>query len=286
MVIVRLVGGLGNQMFQYALGRALALRHGVPLKLDLSAFEHYKIHGYCLNRLRIAEDYASPGDLRRVKAPGALRRKLYRLLGSGTGAWVREAGFQYDPTIFSLQPPLYLDGYWQSEKYFILARDALLREFVIRDSLDSANSQAEEQIAGCNSVALHVRRGDYVTNPHVNAVHGLCGLEYYQRAAEVMAERVSEPVIFAFSDDPEWAKAHLRFAFPTTIVSLNDSSRNHWDLHLMSRCKHQIIANSSFSWWAAWLNRHAHKTVVAPRRWFKQDDINTEDLIPSRWLRI
>ena len=286
MVIVRLIGGLGNQMFQYALGRALALRHGVPVKLDIGGFEQYKVHGYCLNRLRIVEQYARPDEVRAIKLPGALPRILNRLFGLAPNGWVREAAFHFDPTVMVLRPPLYLEGYWQSEKYFAAVRDVIRGEFTIRDSLNSQNRAVEERISNCNSVALHVRRGDYVSNPRTNAVHGVCGVEYYQRAAQLIGERIPRPEFFIFSDDPEWAKANLRLSFPSTVVNLNDASRSHWDLHLMSRCRHQIIANSSFSWWAAWLNGEASKIVIAPRRWFKQSDANTADLIPAGWLRV
>jgi hypothetical protein len=288
MVIVRLIGGLGNQMFQYALGRALASRHAVPLKLDLSGYREYTLHGYRLDHLKIAAEVAEDGDLPAFRQAGRIGSRIAKILGNlGLAAKVvREDGFQFKSAVLDTRPPLYLEGYWQSEKYFARVAGELRSEFALREPMDAQNLAMAARIAGCNSVAIHVRRGDYVSNPTTNEVHGTCGLDYYDRACACIAERVESAHAFVFSDDIGWARANLRVPFPVTFVDLNGDARNHLDLHLMAACRHQIIANSSFSWWAAWLNPNVDKAVVAPRRWFRRQDIDTRDLLPPAWLAI
>jgi len=285
MVIVRLIGGLGNQMFQYALGRTLSQRHAVPLKLDISGYGEYTLHGYCLNRLRIKEVIADEGEISRLRGRGSRARILRLLARAGFGTRrVLERGFQFQPAVLDVRPPLYLEGYWQSEKYFASAAGVLREEFALREPMDEANRAMADLIGSCDSVAVHVRRGDYVSNAETNAVHGVCGDDYYAAASKIIMQRIARPHAFVFSDDIGWTRQHLALGMPTTYVDLNPSSRNHLDLHLMAACRHQIIANSSFSWWAAWLNDNPGKTVVAPRRWFRKEDIDTRDLLPAAWL--
>jgi hypothetical protein len=139
------------------------------------------------------------------------------------------------------------------------------------------------RIAGCNAVSLHVRRGDYVSNPDSSRVHGLCGADYHQAAVRRIAEVVPQPHLFVFSDDPQWAAGNLHLDHPATIVTGNDTRRDYEDLHLMSLCKHHIVANSSFSWWGAWLDTNPDKIVIAPERWFAHEQHDTRDLLPPTW---
>jgi hypothetical protein len=142
------------------------------------------------------------------------------------------------------------------------------------------------RIAGCNAVSLHVRRGDYVSNPDSSRVHALCGMDYHQTAVRRIAEVSPQPHLFVFSDDPEWAARNLHLDHPMTIVTGNDTRHDYEDLHLMSLCKHHVVANSSFSWWGAWLNGNADKIVIAPARWFASGKFDTRDLFPSSWTTI
>ncbi len=296
MVIVRLIGGLGNQMFQYAAGRSLALRHGVALKLDISGFADYPLRRYSLGCFNIVEEFASPEEIARVKSPP--RRRLVRLIRrawrkvAGPPPYYRQPVFQesmlrpFDPNIWRTPRDVYLDGYWQSEKYFKDIEHIIRSEFTFRPEQDLQSRDIAAMIAETNSVSIHVRRGDYVSNPLTNRVHGVCGLDYYAACVRFMADRVGKPHFFVFSDEPEWAAENLRFAYPMTFVTHNRDGREYEDLRLMSLCRHHIIANSSFSWWGAWLNARAGKIVLAPQRWFNEPDRDTSDLVPDGWIRV
>ena len=133
---------------------------------------------------------------------------------------------------------------------------------------------------------MHIRRGDYVSNPTTNKLHGTCSLEYYHNAVDIIAAKVSNPHFFIFSDDHEWARNNFKIDYPLTFVAHNNAGKNYEDMRLMSLCKHHIIANSSFSWWGAWLGSNPKKIVCAPRGWFKDKSLNTNDIIPSDWSRI
>jgi len=156
----------------------------------------------------------------------------------------------------------------------------------VKDEPDNVNFQTAERISAVNAVCVHIRRGDYVSNPTTNQFHGNCSLEYYRPAMGIMALKVEDPNYFIFSDDPEWASDSLKGASSMTTVDHNKADRNYEDLRLMSLCKHHIIANSTFSWWGAWLCKYTGKIVIAPRRWFRDELLNTSDLIPTGWKRI
>jgi hypothetical protein len=205
----------------------------------------------------------------------ALRRK----------EWVMEPQFGYWPEFESIPDHCCLSGYWQSEKYFKRYESAIRGEFAFRHPLDARNAELAAEIGSVSAVSLHVRRGDYSSNPKTRAIHGLCSLEYYRAAIEHIAKRVELPCFFVFSDDIGWARDHLDVGFRCSFIGHNQGERNFVDMHLMSLCKHHIIANSSFSWWGAWLNPDPEKTVIAPRRWFA-NDTPTGDLIPEEWVRL
>jgi hypothetical protein len=300
LVVVRLAGGLGNQMFQYAAGFALALRRGVELKVDLSWFGQ---HGrdtrrqFELDAFPIGAGVATPQDLaqfgraRRSRWPIQVTQILSRFpqapgwLGRDRAGY-RERHFHFDPRVLDLEPPVYLDGYWQSERYFADFADAVRMEFTPRKPLEPENAALAARVDGVHAVALHVRRGDYVLNPTTNRYHGTCEPQYYCNAVDYIAQRVAEPHLFVFSDDPQWVRSNLHFAIPTTFVDVNSPQRGYRDMQLMALCRHHIVANSSFSWWGAWLSTWRQKIVVAPERWFNDDSINTRDLVPEGWVRL
>lgn len=283
MIITRLIGGLGNQLFQYAIGRALAIRNNDVLKLDVSGFETYKLHAYSLGAFNIVENFSVPEETdlffpRNVFARLKMKRGNYRVLvDQKKGA---------DTSILDKNGHLYLDGSWQSEKYFKDIRETILQEFAVRADITEDNRFVADQMATVNAVSLHVRRGDYVSDHKTNQFHGTCDLVYYQRAIEHIAERVDVPHFFVFSDDPQWTRENLKIPFLKTFVTHNDAKTNYEDLRLMSFCKHSIIANSTFSWWGAWLNRNPFKIVIAPRKWFNSNTLDTKDLIPSAWVQL
>lgn len=291
MVIVDIIGGLGNQMFQYAAARALALRKGVPLKLDISGFATYGLHqGFELSRVfNIEIDIAKSEDVQKMlgwqskpRIRGILSRRRYAVLRSKN--FVIEPGFHYWKGICELPSNCYLKGFWQSEKYFIDAAALLHKDFTFRQPFDNKNAECAALISQVNAVSLHVRRGDYVSDSRTAAVHGLCSAEYYRAALRVVSERVTSPHIFVFSDDMRWAKENLPLESPVHYVDLNQGEYSFNDMRLMSMCKHNIIANSSFSWWAAWLNSSPEKIVIAPSRWFNTGHHDTRDVYCPSWF--
>lgn len=292
VVISRLIGGLGNQMFQYAVGRAVADRHCVPLLLDVSGFRDYDLRRYELDAFAICAGIASEEQLAAFTRP-TQRQGLWtglkkRLIGALSQSVLREMSFTYDARIETARPPVFLDGYWQSEKYFAHLALMLQREFALKDSLDQANREVLRQIegAGARAVSLHVRRGDYVSNPQTAQYHGVCTIDYYRSAVERMSRHVASPHFFIFSDDHAWVQANLDLPHATTLLQVNDADHGMFDLTLMKSCGHHIIANSSFSWWGAWLNPSPDKIVIAPHHWFRESANDTGDLLPSAWIRL
>lgn len=292
MVIVNLIGGLGNQMFQYATARAVAHAYNVPLLLNASGFENYDLRRYELDELAINARLATEADLIQAGVNSKPRNffdKVQKAIGLDRSAKLfKEQSFAYDERIEHVAPPVYLDGYWQSERYFLRIADLLRQEFQLKKPIDIANMGLATQIsdAGKFAVSLHVRRGDYVTNPHTAEYHGICSLDYYRAAVNYVAERVGTPHFFVFSDDIPWVKENLKLVHPATFVDLNGADRGAWDMALMKICRHHVIANSSFSWWGAWLNPHVDKMVVAPKRWFAGASHDTADLLPKSWILI
>lgn len=288
MVITKLLGGLGNQMFQYAAGRSLALANGCELKLDTSAFDRYKIHsGYGLETFSIVAGIATSGEVRNLagstrKIPRLIRHKLGILRKS----YFFEKNFDFDPALLECSLPVYIDGYWQSYKYFEGVADQIRSELKPRHSLQGENLQLAQRIAEENSVSVHVRRGDYVSNKVASNVHGFVGLAYYEAVLDRISQEVDFPHFFVFSDDLKWVMEHLKFPGDVTFVSHNSGADAYEDMRLMSLCKHHVMANSTFSWWAAWLGWMPSKKVFYPGNWFRSKLHNVSSLNPPAWIRV
>lgn len=288
-IIVRVVGGLGNQMFQYACGRAAALRCNRPLLLDLSAFDRYKLHQYGLDSFRISAQTAP----RRLQTGSVMQASLRRL-GLSTYWHMKLQGFDCieEGDVLSFQSRMlephakaYLDGYWQDETYFADAADIIRAEFQLRRLGATSNARVKTD-DDSPLVSLHIRRGDYVHNPMAHSVHGVLGLDYYHDAVRLLAKRIGERFrIVVFSDDIEWAHQNLAFRQPLSFVS-GSTDTPHEDLHMMASCDHHIIANSSFSWWGAWLNPSVTKVVITPKRWFAAPELAHINICPPSWERI
>jgi len=285
MIITKLKGGLGNQMFQYALGRHLATKNKTELKLDISSLGEGTASGdtvrtFGLQNFAIEVQVASPEEINKIKTSSylaILRRKISnRIFGDQT--------VRFNPKILSLPNNTYLDGYWQSPLYFDAIRNTLLDEFTPTSALSEYGQNIEIQMKKSDSISIHIRRGDYAKNPKVTKEFGVCGLSYYSRALTKIKERVNNPYFFVFSDDIEWVKENLPLGNNVTFVS-DSTLMDFQELYLMSKCKHNIIANSSFSWWGAWLNNNSNKVVVAPTPWFDKSIYDT-NLLPDTWIQI
>lgn len=292
MIVTCIIGGLGNQMFQYATGRSLSLSLGTTLKLDTRGFFSYKLHqGFELERLFSCHtEIATDDDLRlvlgwqRVKLAQRLLR-IPQLKNLRYKSYVVEPHFNYWDGVNNLKDNVYLDGYWQSEKYFHEFADKIREDFTFKLPFSNQNADIADQIDQVQAVSLHVRRGDYVNNAKTSATHGLCSLDYYRAAIQHIIKQVENPHFFVFSDDIAWVKNNLKIDSPHQFVDHNSGEENYNDMRLMSLCKHNIIANSSFSWWAAWLNNNPQKIVIAPQNWFSRK-VNVSDLMPYGWIRI
>ncbi len=298
MIILALKGGLGNQMFQYALGRRMAHIRRTELKLDLSYYD-FQAHGitedtprkYRLSTLNIKESIATdeeialffPTDKVSLKLLNGLRN---RLLPYYLGSIVKEKASSFDPAILKTRKHVYLNGYWQTEKYFLDLASLIRSEFTVKSPLNEINLSIANQMRPTNSVSIHVRRGDYIINQATHDFHGVCSLDYYKRAVAEISAEITDPLFFVFSDDPEWTQDNIQLHHPTVFVTHNGVEEEYEDLRLMSLCKHHIIANSSFSWWGAWLGTNRDKIVIAPKKWFNTADMDTKDLLPERWRKM
>lgn len=279
MITARLHGRLGNQMFQYAAGRALAERLGVPLALD-SRLAEQRGEGVLTRVFDL--DLMPPVPTAPLKQETPLRYALWRGLKLKPQIR-RERGLGYNADFETWGDGSYLHGYWQSEKYFGSVSDRIRADFTFPEFSNSQNAEMAARISEDHAVSLHVRRGDYVAL----AAHVLCDQSYYEAALRPILEGLPQtPTIYVFSDDPNWAKANLPLPCQKVVVDFNGPETDFEDMRLMSLCSHNIIANSSFSWWAAWLNANPQKRVAGPAQWFGDAKLSNPDILPPSWFRI
>lgn len=283
MIVTRLFGGAGNQLFQYAAGRALADRLGTELALD----RRYMVlwderRGDCFAHYR-GTRLVEPDRLPPSKFDGLLRYGLWRRFGRNP-RFHRERGLGFNEGFFDLPDNTYLHGYWQSPRYFGASAGRIREDLRLTTPLDAANREMAQRIAEAPvAVSVHVRRGDYVADGGFAA----CPPDYYAAAVARLTADLGRPfACFVFSNDPAWARENLSLGHETVVVDINDEARGHFDMHLQSLCDHNIIANSTFSWWGAWLNDNPDKTVIAPKRWFAPGKPANPDLCPPGWLRL
>lgn len=281
-IVSRLFGGAGNRLFQYAAGRALADKLGCTLELDMRYSEGNVDRGNCFAHFQNAR-FEIATDLPPAKSDGLLRYSLWRAFGQNP-RFVRERGLGFNSGFFSQRPNIYLHGYWQSQNYFGSDIAQLRRDLVFTTALDQSNADMAARISDANvSVAVHVRRGDYLASGSFAA----CTPEYYRTAVSALHSRLdSDLTCFVFSNDPGWTRDNLDLGQETVIVDINDEKTGHFDMHLQSLCAHNVIANSTFSWWGAWLNPNPDKIVVAPKNWFNDPKLSNPDLIPDGWTRL
>jgi hypothetical protein len=287
VIVVRLQGRLGNQMFEYAVGRTLAERHGTELVLDSSWVVDGAGGGtmrYELGCFDLDVQVRPVWEVARVPNPSGFVYALQRLRPSRRRflhVVAEEASNAFTPAVASAPDDAYLLGYWQFEEYFA-EREALVREAFSFPALSAASAEIAEEIGRSTAVSVHVRRGDYTEHAHLGGLEA----SYYERAAETIADAVGDIRLFVFSDEPAWCAEALRFPYETTIVERPLPVEREWeDMRLMSLCRHHVIANSTYGWWGAWLNPSSDKLVVAPRRWSRTEK-REGDPIPDRWLRV
>lgn len=296
--IVKLNGGLGNQMFQYAFALALAEKFGTKMLFDFSYFEDVKSHENVTTRFfelgvfNLECTEAEEKDLTEVKNAdfgakwkNTLAKRYPHYFGVN---YAREKNNTcFDKKLITYPDYAYYEGYFQNENYFKHLREQLFRDFSLKmpfSELNEQNQSTLEKIISTNSVSIHIRRGDYVTLDYVNKLQGICPLKYYQKAIKRIAKKVENPHFFIFSDDIDWVRENLKIDYPYTVIDFNQNS-GYLDLELMKNCKHNIIANSSFSWWGAWLNENPDKIVIAPKKWNKMRSKKC-DIVPKSWVKL
>ncbi|MFA6339052.1 MAG: alpha-1,2-fucosyltransferase [Candidatus Paceibacterota bacterium] len=284
MIIVRIHGGLGNQLFQYCLGRNLALRNRTKLKFDTSFFDKSVDRRFLLDKFNTSGEVASVNEINKIK-PDDIFHKVFNKIIPNKNI-VNEKSYDFDKKILELKDNIYLSGVWPSEKYFDGIEDVLRREITLKKTLGKEASVVAEKIKLLyNPISIHIRRGDYVTNEKFSKVHGTCDPEYYEKAIKFFQEKIGPSSFFVFSDDIPWVKVNISLPQNSILVSKKEIF-DYEELILMSMCKNHIIANSTFSWWGAWLNNNPEKIVIAPKDWFADSVRNSKDLIPESWITI
>ena len=294
MICIQLNGGLGNQMFQYACGRALAYKHQTELIIDSTQLEitnpGVTPRSFELDIFNIVFRKVSKKDIFIIEKYNKLINCILLKIGlknNLTTIYFREKEYSYNSLIEKTEKKCYLVGYWQSYRYFEIIDFIIRSEFDFKPITDQQNYKRTIKIKNTNSVSLHVRRTDFLNNKNKDK-HGTCSIDYYNKSIELIVEKFSDPFFYIFSDDIEWVQKKLNLPLPHEVVSGNNGKYSYIDMQLMSLCKHNIIANSSFSWWGAWLNKNESKIVIAPKIWFADELKNsqTDDLIPKTWIRI
>lgn len=285
-IIVKFNGGLGNQMFQYAFARAIEKKTGIKTVFDMSFFEKRYARPYELNIFNLNALFVEDFWLKlKLKIIWKFRKKLNgkKFLGLN---FYSEPHFEFDKDIFNIEPNTYVEGFFQTENYFKDIENDLRTDFQFKNPPDDENQKLIDKISATNSISLHIRRGDYVQKKRYQNLYAICSLDYYKKGVEYITKKFPDPVLFILSDDIEWVKENLNLPYKSFYVSHNTGEKSYEDMRLMSLCKHNIIANSSFSWWGAWLNNNKEKIVIAPQRWFNDEKIIQSDVIPENWIKL
>lgn len=290
MIITRLQGGLGNQMFQYALGRQLSKKLEVELLLDTTLYSNSGIdkypREYGLKHFNIIEKIADTKDIARCRYPHGVI--IGKILDKISYTFFRKNNIKFNPVILSSKDNSYLDGFWQSYKYFDNIRDTLLNDFSLKRPLsDNAEKIFQDIKNSHNSVSLHVRRGDYVENKkNINIYGDHCNQEYYNKAISYITDKVGANIhVFVFSDDIDWVKDNINIPYDKTYIA-EHSAPDFERMILMSKCDYHIIANSTFGWWGAWLDNKESSIVISPSIWTPGIDLPIDDIIPPKWIKI
>lgn len=284
MIKVRINGGLGNQLFQYAAAYALAKKMNVSMQVDISDAMKYRVHPLRLDKLSCSVPFSKKKN---IIDKILLHPRIIGYSSKLLNRYYMEPSLRYCAFPSRIANDLFLIGYFQSELYFRECRAELLEEFRPQQELSSYQKDVKQKIETSSSLSIHIRRGDYISNPDASAVHGCCDKAYFNRSIDYLQKKgviSKKTIFFIFSDDIEWCRDNLIFPNETIFVE-GDSKSPELDMWLMSYCKHHIISNSTYSWWGAWLNIYADKCVIAPLDWFKTHHDST-DIIPENWVRL
>lgn len=286
MIIIKLYGGIGNQLFQWAFGTAMGERRNEHVKFDVSSFEIDELRNFELKHIIPNIEIAASNEVKIALGNKSFVSQLNRKFGTlflplHKRKIVYEQSFLHDTAIHTSNSPHYYDGYWQNEKYFRDERQTILNHL---KTLSFAPPTWQKKIANTISCSIHVRRGDYVKNKAVNETFGTCTLDYYKKAIQKILDAEPTTTFFIFSDDIDWCKATFDFIVKKEFI--DDTSSAFEDFSLMQLCQNSIIANSSFSWWAAWLNNNASKQTVAPEKWFANSPFDYREIVPENWIKL
>lgn len=288
MIIVRLMGGLGNQMFQYALARHIAIKNDTEVLFDLTSFSSDVNRKYSLGVFNIKANIAEIEQIESFNEAKKYKKNWMKIKNILCGEYIpkiREKKFTFDKNILEKGNNIYLSGLWQSEKYFNDIFNIIQDDFQVKTPMNDVNLKVADEIRKePNSVSIHIRRGDYLEND--NNYIGLCTLNYYYQAIEVLQSKMQDLNLFIFSDDIKWAKENFVSQHSIRFINHNLEENAYEDMRLMSLCQHNIIANSTFSWWGAWLNDNPRKISIAPKRWFKSNKLDYKDIVPETWIKI
>jgi hypothetical protein len=286
LIVVKIIGGLGNQMFCYAYAKALQVK-GHDVKIDNSECEIKKLHGgYQLDKYYIDLSIATKEEISSIFSNSFIK-KLFSKVGILQKNEIREKSLLFDETLLNIKDNRYISGYFQTDSYFKNIRSILLNHFLIKYEISDYGKKIKKLIEDSdNSCSIHIRRGDY-TNSINKTIYNTCDLDYYKRALGFIKAYNRKIDFFIFSDDINWVKDNLQIERTTYVQNIDDKIP-HEDMYLMSLCKNNIIANSSFSWWGAWLNQYNKKIVVAPKRWFLNEKLYAQSkcIVPDEWKRI
>lgn len=287
-IIVKLNGRLANQMFEWAFVKVLSKKSGKNVLIDDSE-ETLKLDCFKLiSNLKTVKKPLSYKILRKIIPFRNLRNKITALKFNQLPVILEKNFCTFQKELLEINKPCYVKGFFQTEKYFKDIREDLIKDFSLNIALNEQNKKLLEQIKSTNSVSIHFRRGDY-TKKRVADKYGSCSVEYYKNAVDYIMNSTKMPItLFIFSDDIEWVRNNVKYDCETVYVDINSGKQGYFDLELMKNCMHNIIANSSFSWWGAWLNENEDKIVVAPQWWMKDIDTTEEnvDIIPENWIKL
>lgn len=285
MIITSINGGLGNQLFQYAAGLALAKRYQTDLKIHVQFKEGDTNRSVGLSHFKIDLKEAAPEEVIKLYPRSAVEKIWQKLLPTSLKKYYQEKNFAFNPKFTHLSANIYLKGYWQSEYYFSIIKDEIHAAFTLQPSVYQRALATIEELRKIDSVAIHVRKGDYLIAPYDTYYTNLDS-SYYNKAIQLILSANKAIQLFVFTDDPDWVQNNLHLQMPYSLISSVKTHNMYEDFQAMRSCKYHIIANSSFSWWTAWLSDRNGKIVVAPKQWFNLGPKDTQHLLPKTWLTV